>query len=201
MTSTGAVWIGADPGGKGKFGVCVLDWAGTAFTCAVSSADEAVAEIARRVDGVLAGAGVDAPLWWSSGAGGGRRADQWLRDRYGLPGGEVQSANSLQGAALLQAAMFVQRIRERFGDVPVTESHPKALLRALALDGSGFQGRFGITGVSRTEDERDAMVSAVVAREGFTGRWTHDLSQDRYPSEQDPSQYWLAPVHYWWPER
>jgi hypothetical protein len=50
------------------------------------------------------------------------------------------------------------------------------------------------------EHKRDAVISAVAAREGFEGRWIKDLSLNRYPSEQDPSQYWLAPIHYFWPQ-
>jgi len=42
--------------------------------------------------------------------------------------------------------------------------------------------------------------SATAAREGFEKRWKHDLSIIRLPSEQDPSRFWLAPIHYFWPE-
>jgi hypothetical protein len=64
----------------------------------VSYADEAVEKIAARPLGV----GVDAPLWWSSGRSAERAA----------PPSTVQTPNSLRGAALVQAAMFVQRLRE-----------------------------------------------------------------------------------------
>jgi hypothetical protein len=43
-------------------------------------------------------------------------------------------------------------------------------------------------------------MSAVTAREGFEGRWTIDLSKNRHECEQDPSSYWLAPMHYFWPK-
>ncbi len=115
----------------------------------------------------------------------------------------MQSPNSLQGAALAQGMMFVQRMRDRFADVPVTETHPKALLVALEMqEESAFWSYFSIrpTVARITEHERDALISAVAARQGFgQQRWTTDLSLSRYPSEQDPSRYWLAPVRYYWP--
>ena len=96
--------------------------------------------------------------------------------------------------------MFIQRVREHFGEVKVTESHPKAVLRALAIDGDRFLERYSVEADVTSEHQRDAVISAVAAREGFTGRWPQDLSQHRHPSEQDPSRFWLAPVHYYWLE-
>jgi predicted nuclease with RNAse H fold len=145
--------------------------------------------------------GVDAPLWWSSGMSGDRLADQWLRKRYKLSGGEVQAGNSLRGAALTQGAMFVQRMRELYAGVPVTESHPKALLKALAKgDWRQFAKQYGLEGKPTSEHARDALVAAVAARESFTQAWTHDLSAMRLPGEQNPKEYWLAPVFYYWPQ-
>lgn len=149
-----------------------------------------------------AGIGVDAPLWWSSGAAGLRKADQWIRDEYHLPSRNVQAVNSLWGSVLAQGMMFVLRAREAFPGVNVTETHPKALLRALGRD--KWNGYFKALETDATLDsdpdhQRDAVISAVAAREGFEGRWTRDLTRDRYPSEQDPSNHWLGPVHYYWP--
>jgi hypothetical protein len=107
----------------------------------------------------------------------------------------------LRGAALVQGALFVQRIREIYPDVPVTESHPKALLKALTQsDWAAFARRFRLRMVPASDHERDAVIAAVSAREGFEKRWLHDLSTERLSSEQDPRSYWLAPVHYFWPE-
>lgn len=203
MSQEGRTWIGLDPGGKNNFGVAVLQSDGQAYTCHVDCADEAVEAVMQRIEQQPSGGGVDAPLWWSSGSSGSRRADQWLRDTYGLSGGQVQAANSLQGAVLVQGAMFVLRMREHFPGLPVTETHPKAMQVALnTTSGEAFRRRFSVQAAAtgETEHERDAVISAVAAREGFEGRWDNDLSLYRYPSEQDPSRYWLAPVHYFWPE-
>lgn len=202
MRPAAANWVGADPGGKGAFGIAILRADGTVETATTDCADEAVGFVLRNVVAPPAGVGVDAPLWWSSGPASARMADQWLRDTYGLSGGQVQTANSLRGAALVQAAMFVQRLREHYPGVPVTEAHPKALLQILAKRRwKAFAARFGISlAKAQSEDERDAIISAVAAREGFEGRWKNDLSTQRDECEQDPKRYWLAPVHYFWPE-
>jgi predicted nuclease with RNAse H fold len=114
----------------------------------------------------------------------------------------VQTANSLRGAALVQGAMFVQRMREHFPGVSVTETHPKAVCKALKLGSwDAFTKRFAVTVEIQGEHERDAVISAVSAREGLEGRWLNDLGKTRYPSEQDPSTFWLAPIHYFWPEQ
>jgi predicted nuclease with RNAse H fold len=196
------MWIGVDPGGKQSFGIAVIHADGTSDGRCWSCADEAVAWIKDEPLGV----GIDAPLWWSSGPSSDRKADQWLRRAYGraaggdLHPGTVQAANSLQGAALVQAAMFIVRLRERFPSMPVTESHPKALLKAMRLDERRFFDRFLPSASSSDEHIRDALIGAVSAREGFSGRWKRDLSVERNASEQDPKAYWLAPVHYFWPE-
>ncbi len=203
MSQGERAWIGVDLGGKKNFGVAVLQYDGSAYACCVDCADEAIEVVRQRVKSHPAGVGVDAPLWWSSGVSSDRRADQWLRATYGLPGGQVQAANSLRGAALIQGAMFVQRVRQLFPGVPVTETHPKALLTALGMkDGDAFRSRFSVQPdeAGEPEHERDAVISAVAAREGFEERWVKDLSIFRHPSEQDPSRFWLAPIHYFWPE-
>jgi predicted nuclease with RNAse H fold len=99
--------------------------------------------------------------------------------------------------------MFVSRIREFFPEIPVTETHPKAVLPAVERtwwEDEFRAARATITLDARPDHERDAVISAIAAREGFEGRWKVDLSRDRFPCEQDPSAHWLAPVHYFWPE-
>lgn len=192
------VWVGADPGGIKAFGVAVVGESGNTRCKTVSSVAEAVTWIKEA--GTLLGVGIDAPMWWSVVRGGVRRADARLRDAYGIPSGTVQSVNSLRGAALAGGALLASRMREAFPSLGITESHPKALLRALNLDGAAFASRFGIQDAWGDEHQRDAAVAAVCAREGFQGRWPVDLSGDRDAQEQDPKSYWLAPVSYFWPE-
>ena len=192
-------WVGADPGGKNNFGLAFLDAARKSLDCAtVSSVNDAVEQIVRK--GVPLGLGIDAPMWWSSREGAGRKADDRIRTRYRILSGTVQSANSLKGAALVGGMMLALQIREKFPDTRITETHPKALLHALNLDDIGFADRFKTPIGWCNDHERDATIGAVCAREGFEGRWTFDLARQRYTSELDPACYWLAPMHYFWPE-
>ena len=96
--------------------------------------------------------------------------------------------------------MLAFRIRQKFPDTRITETHPKALLCALKIDESSFAKRFEISPDWKDEHQRDAAIGAVCAREGFERRWLSDLALQRNHSEQDPSSYWLAPMHYFWPE-
>ncbi len=203
MTSRGPIWLGADPGGRNAFGVAVVT-GDIVISTVVSSVDEAVNFFRVQVgDDRPSAVGIDAPLWWSSGLSGARKVDSMLRRRYSLSGGQVQAPNSLRGAAVLQAAMLIVRLRDTYPHVPVMETHPKALLSGVYGGSFGaFAQEFGLSGTPETEHERDAVIGAIAARQAWsTGRtWTHDLSLDRYPSEHDPKSYWLAPVSYFWPE-
>jgi predicted nuclease with RNAse H fold len=195
------MWIGVDPGGVGCFGVAILEPDGTGHTYCVDHVDAAV-EIVRANVQVAAGVGVDAPLWWCSGKGGVRKADQWIRDTYHLHSRNVQAVNSLWGSVVAQGMMVVARVRAFFPDVRVTETHPKAVLSALGREAwtHYFDAlHLDVTLDSQPDHRRDAVISAVAAREGFEDRWKKDLIEDRYPSEQDPSAHWIAPVHYFWP--
>ena len=139
-------------------------------------------------------------MWWSACAGGGRKADARLRSAYGIASGTVQSINSLQGAVLVGGLLLASRLRVTVPGMPITESHPKALLLALGLDGASFAKRFGIRQAWSDDHQRDAAIAAVCVREGFSRNWTVDLATDRDELEQDPQSYWLAPVFYFWPE-
>ena len=117
------MWVGVDPGGKDAFGLAILDGNGKFSTCCFSCSDEAV----KHLGGRPAGIGIDAPMWWSSGPSGDRRADQWIRQQYQIGSGTVQASNSLRGAALVQGVLFAERARQLFPAIPITEAHPKAV--------------------------------------------------------------------------
>jgi predicted nuclease with RNAse H fold len=197
------IWIGVDPGGVGRFGVAVLKADGTCHSCSVDHVDAAIEAILAQLETVPTGLGVDAPLWWCSGSGGLRQSDKWIRDQYSLHHRHVQAINSLWGSVLAQGMMLVARLRELFPEVGVTETHPKAVLVALGRDFwvSHFKEiPTKLTLDSEPDNERDALISAIAAREGFEGRWTKDLVDYRFPNEQNPANHWLAPVHYFWPK-
>ena len=191
------LWVGADPGGKGRFGLAFLNTSGGLHCNTVSSVEEAVERIVST--GEPLGLGIDAPMWWSASESGWRMADRRLRERYPAASSSVLSVNSLQGAALVGGMMLASRAREMFPALAITESHPKVLLSALELDETGIAQQFRISPCWKNEHERDAAIAAVCAREGLRGRWNTDLALQRHSAEQDPQTYWLAPMNYFWP--
>jgi len=208
-------WFGADPGGANAFGVALLGPDGSFESAVVSCADGAFKWLEERTDSIEA-AGIDAPLWWSSGESGDRHADRAIREKLRRVnakdiGGTVQSANSLRGAVLIQGAMLAARLRDKFPKLPLTEAHPKALLKALwpDLSKSGppwekIAKHFQLEGSEPDDDDRkdkrDALLAAVAAREGAAGGWKCDLAKKRCAFEQDPDRVPWGPVSYWWPE-
>jgi predicted nuclease with RNAse H fold len=201
-------WFGADPGGKDAFGVALLEPNGSFRSSVVSCADEAVSWL-KRTDACILAAGVDAPLWWSSGMSGDRKVDKFLRERFHISGGTVQPANSLRGAVLIQGVMLAIRLRKCFPSLAITESHPKALLKALKVDKNDQRAlwatiseQFILKGEApRTEHETDALLGAVAAREGSACAWTVDLAKrERETCEQDNASLPWGPVCYWWPD-
>ena len=191
------IWFGADPGGHGRFAVAILREDGSFHTDVLSHADEAIDWLKQEPKA----AGIDAPMWWSSGKSSDRKADRFLRQQYKIKAGTVQTANSLRGAVLIQGVMLAIRLRERYPSLPITETHPKALLKALKLNRSELAERFDLKrNLPATEHEQDALLGAVAAREGFLERWTRNLASERNSSEQDPAQLPASPIVYWWPD-
>ena len=197
------IWIGVDPGGKGNFGVALLRSETAAMTCAVDNTDQALGWVIQEVDGEAPqAAGIDAPIWWSSGSSGLRDADRRLHARY--PAAHILAVNSLWGSVLVQGVLVAHLLRDRFSSIGLTEAHPKAVLLALGRDfwEQKFRAIQSDVSLDDSEDnQRDALIAAFAAREGFRRAWPEDLFAKLQVSEQNPSSRWLAPVHYYWPER
>lgn len=202
-------WIGLDPGGQQAFGVAQLSECGNFDTAVVDSLDQAISRVKEWAKtSPPSGIGIDAPLWWSSAEGGSRAVDDYLRQRYGLSSGTVQSPNSLRGAVAILGPLAAKILRAEYSVSKISETHPKALLRAyqlkrLTLEGSRAVTRFGDLHEARsivfkTDHERDALLGAFAAREGYSSVWKADLSKlKRYESEHP---LWVEDVNYWWPE-
>lgn len=206
-------WFGADPGGlrKGKaaFGVAALHADGTFESQCVNSAHAAFDWI-RSTHLPIRYLGIDCPMWWSSGPSGGRQVDANLRRHYGSKvRNSIMQLNSLQGAALVQGIMLAKLARDDDPSVRITETHPKALLKAMGLisdkryssaDWRAIVDKFQLSGNEPpTFDEVDALVAAVCAREFYTGKWTQNLSTmpiSHY--EIEPSAMFFGSVDYGW---
>lgn len=151
--------------------------------------------------------GIDCPLWWSSSRGGERQVDVLLRQKYrGRIGQSVQSLNSLQGAILVQGTLLACEARKHWKDVKITETHPRALRKAMHLNTepwSTIAQKFDLDGPEpETPDQLDALLSAAVARNGYKHSWTVDLAElPRGECEMDPQHTFFGKVNYYWFER
>ncbi len=206
------IYVGFDPGGIGAFGWAVVsgdtlplrimgrgvvDHAQGAFQAAIHCAGE-------RIDGV----GIDAPLFWSPA--GDRNADQLVRSaitNLGCPGGTVGHVNALRGACLIQGMLVAMKCREKLGQVPITESHPKALLwlagkatrnrRPDVVTSGDLADYVSFNGVGAlTDHERDATLGAVSA---FSAVSNKNGWRDLYLVETNPVTPLNPPPGYWMP--
>lgn len=131
------ILLGLDPGGTGNFGWCITQYTAvmpmTPLACGLTN--NASQAIRYALDAIpegstLVSAGIDAPLFWSKT--GHRNADLTVRHaikQAGAPhvSGTVQDINSLRGACLIQGMLAALELRERFPNLPITESHPKVV--------------------------------------------------------------------------
>jgi hypothetical protein len=211
-----AVLLGFDPGGEGKFGwaVCInnvdelyvvdtglADHAKGATECALKAIPKGM---------FVAGAGIDAPMFWVFD--GSREADRRIRGVIGRlgapsPGGTVQHFNSLRGACVIQGLLILKLLRQLYPNLPVTESHPKALLWLMEIASKDFGPEIvkinDIKGINvtrariRTEDERDAVLGAFAAQAMIRNEpgW-----EDLLKFERDPVLAGESPISYWMPK-
>lgn len=185
--------------------------AGKAVTVSTSTLEtiEEVITLLERTPSVL-GLGIDTLTCWSTGPGGWRPADRWLRNQYRAAAHSVVAPNGLRGSMAVSGMALLMAIRPGRPDLSVTETHPKVLFRFLASIGYDYAARrdlmddllaraLGISVAPANEHEWDAAVSALAALEGLSGRWTHDLHR----LDTRDGERLLTPcgtTHYWWPE-
>lgn len=209
-----ALILGFDPGGRGQFGWCTAEYASSQLRIqSAGVADHALGAVTAALEQLEPGyhitaAGIDAPLLWATG--GPRRADRTIRmamKSLGAVnvGGTVQDTNSLRGACVAQGLLTAKLLRDRFPDLPITESHPKALLWLLQLAGPGrsvpevtlthLEELVLCELVIESEHIRDAALGAVAALAMLEERqgW-----RDLYLEEVN-SWAPVSPVSYWMP--
>jgi hypothetical protein len=210
------VILGFDPGGVAQFGWAVLECsealplrvrASGVANHAQQAVGSALATV-REGDGVAA-AGIDSPLYWTSS--GAREADRYVREvvrRAGAKsnaGGTVQHPNSLKGACVVQGPTAALLLRSRLPGIPLTESHPKALLWALGFASETRStktillsdlNRFVSSSAGASEHERDAILGGVAA----WSMWSRAEGWvDLVLTEREPLFFTPEPVCYWFP--
>jgi hypothetical protein len=208
--------LGYDPGGAAQFGWAALEYSNALplrvrATAVANHAQQAVEDSLRVVSGGdrVVAAGIDSPLYWT--ASGVRESDRRVRDiirRAGArssAGGTVQHPNCLQGACVVQGPTAAMLLRRELPGLPLTESHPKALLWALGLAIESRRpaaitlsdlGNMIVGSAGATEHERDAVLGGYAAwcMVAQTEGWS-----DLVPTESDPLFFTSEPVNYWFP--
>lgn len=209
------IYVGFDPGGDGKFGWAACFPEGKVLhliaTGRAGHAKEAVNQAlsVSRNRGIVVGAGIDAPLFWTED--GGRYVDEVVRraiQQLGAPypAGTVQHFNSLQGACLVQGVLTAKLLHDQLPQIAITESHPKALLYLLGIASAKTSpasvtvndlSRYVVCDSGQLEEhERDAVLAAITAfaqKERPQG-WINLFERERYPVI--PFNY---QVSYWMP--
>ena len=103
----------------------------------------------------------------------------------------------------MQGMMLACEVRKHWKEVKITETHPRALLKAMHLDKepwSTIAEKFDLDGPQpETRDEWDALLSAAVARNGQKHRWKVDLTElPRGDGEMDPQHTFFGRANYYW---
>jgi hypothetical protein len=208
------LYIGFDPGGKGKFGWAMCSPEGERLRILhTGSADHAqgallAVQSRRPSQATITGAGIDAPLFWV--ANGKRHSDLLVRDaikKLGSKssGGTVQQLNSLRGACLVQGPLLAKLLVDEFPSISITETHPKALLFLLGLaNKQNPPNHIGLEHLSKylhadaiqhSEHERDSVLGAVASWASLKpqGEW-RDLAKEEQallvPFNYKPA-YWM----------
>lgn len=165
------VFLGYDPGGKGKNGVAAIQLVSNApkviAKATVLDAAEALSWLEAHARSAVA-IGIDTLLAWSPM--GGRACDNFLRRKYG--GNSIIAQNSLYSSMTLNGAIVAKRL-----GLPVYESHPKLLLRVSGENAIRVVYQEAVAS-SEADHEADAIVAAWSAAMGHNRTWTVDLFAD-----------------------
>jgi hypothetical protein len=204
--------IGYDPGGDGAHGIALLSLdAGRTTGVETKTFDttEAVIAYVEHFSAVLA-LGVDTLTCWSTGPGGWRPADRWLRARYKAVRNSVMTPNGLAGSMGINGMSVLLAMRSKYPRVIVVETHPKVLYWALEQKKYNYASTkpemervlceaHAATVTTANEHEWDAAISAFAAACGVRGRWTNDL----HTLPTGPDERIVTPcgaTNYYWPE-
>lgn len=203
--------IGYDPGGNGNHGIAVLhlrDGVPTSLKTKTLPTAEAVIHFFSGISNVLA-VGIDTLTSWSTGPGGWRPADRWLRKEYQEVGASVVTPNGLFGSMGLNGPAVLLECRAANPSLIATETHPKVLHWHLsrqrydyAVDHARMKdllaGLLKVTVETDSDHAWDAALSAFAAYEGYAGRWSLDLHC--LPTQSNERIVWpCGRTHYFWP--
>jgi hypothetical protein len=209
--SMDGIVAGYDPGGNGCHGVALLTVSkGLPVKITadlVSNAEDAIEFFEQH--GPIFAIGVDTLTCWSTGAGGWRPADRWLRQNYPGARNSVVTPNGLFGSMGLNGMAVLIAMRAADPSLWISETHPKVLHWHLTKTRYDYesnanemhallQSSWSVSASATCEHEWDAAISALAAYEGLAGNWRHDLHQ-LPTSEGERIVCPCGPTHYVWP--
>jgi len=208
---TGVV-IGYDPGGDRAHGLALLTLENGCILRLDTRTCETTEAVIRYVENQapLLALGVDTLTCWSSGGGGWRPADRWLRQKYPSIQKSVMTPNGLAGSMGLNGMSLLLSVRAKNPSITVIETHPKVLYWALKKKKYNYAGdnedmdrvlsdATGIAVKTSNEHEWDAAISAFAAVNGLLGCWTNDL----HALPTGSTERLVTPcgaTNYFWPE-
>jgi hypothetical protein len=189
MRNDSGIYLGFDPGGHRAFGVAMLD-RDRVLSATVSSVEEATSWAVSTCGGLEpVAAGIDTLLHWSDGASGWRPADKRLRMAYPAAQSSILSPNGLFGSMAIGGMALALRLRRRWPDIRLNETHPKVLAFALrgqrhrdsdiaaVVEWFVLHSQLDLGGY-RSGHEFDAVLSAWATQTGLTDGWIDLVSDD-----------------------
>jgi hypothetical protein len=201
------IYLGFDPGGDRGFGVAILQGTDASGATVSTVSDAMKWALSKCGTSEPIAAGIDTMLHWSDGPGGWRPADQKLRLAYPEARSSVLSPNGLYGSMGIGGMALALRLRERWPNITLNETHPKLLGFAFrrarhtdvdpvaAIAWLAQHAGLDLASVT-TGHELDAVISAWATREGSLRGW-----RDLVPETEDRTLLFPAnKVTYLWPD-
>ena len=153
-------------------------------------------------------AGIDTLLSWPiKNEAGWREVDSYLRQTYPVVANSVISANGLYGSMCLNGMSLAMKLREKWPDIILNETHPKVLYYALANQKYKYDDqmdtwlrkemktreRFQVS----NDNEWDAAISAWYTLVSIDQEAPRDLA-DEFQAENPIHP--VGKVHFYWPK-
>jgi hypothetical protein len=203
--------VGYDPGGNNKNGLAFL-------TVKDSKPDKILIKTLPNPESVIGeilnigniiGLGVDTLSCWSTGDGGWRPADTWLRAKYQKVQNGVATPNYLSGAMSINGMSVLIEVAKNLRGIILSETHPKVLYYALtqkkyyyANDSDKMNiflsDKLDLKITTKNDHEWDAAISAYALFMGVTGAWKFDLHKlDIRANERIVKP--CGKTYYYWP--
>ena len=205
------LFLGFDPGGKGKFGWIICHEVGGSLQSrpttgladnawdAMTQVEDALVQLDPHCDSPVLAAGIDAPLMWDERGDkqGRRKVDDILSDALkdnGLKGNPVLALNSLYGSVVVQGSLLARRLSATW-DLVISESHPTVLKRLLRLMESPEWRMAQELTIGLNDHKKDATLSAISAWAAIRkpAQWQNLYDQDArlFNPCGIPVTYWM----------